>query len=988
MFFNRLNRKSRFIASQLINFNKLLYLSGFLLFMLLSGNALADDISTSGWRLWPDTEAKWQDDTLYLPSEVDLTKLSVNPPTGGWEVLSDKQGIAVTLPSTVKEHYWGKFGLRPYQYEYVFESRDHQYKAGIAACAIPCGKGQIVIYSLPGLSSGLLGQAAGIHPVVAQRLVANALRGQQEKGRESTVSKRNISKLEQDFLSLPDSARPRTLWMWMGSNISKKGITRELEAMKEAGLGGTSMFSLSDTCTPWAGVIGNSPTPQVIAFSEPWWQLVRHAAAESKRLGLEFGMHNCPGYESSGGPWITPELSMQQIVWSQKEIKGPVEFNDKLNQPSPDLRAEQPFPVFNPKTGLVEKPEIPARREYYKDIAVLALPAQGTVIKDNVIDLTAQMTAEGILNWKVPEGDWIIYRFGHTTMGTLIQPSQWEATGLECDKMSSQAVEFHMNHVLGQIKQHLGNLVGTGFTHIHFDSYEAGVPDWTPEMPEEFKTRRRYALIPYLPAFAGRIIDSEDQTNRFRGDFHQTIRDLYRDVYYPTISRLTHEAGLQLSVEPYGGPWSIPEVMAQVDRVMTEFWTWGGRFGPYELSPTVDAAWAAGRRIIEAEAFTGGPGDSQWAEYPAWLKPIGDAAFCAGVNRICFHRWAHDPWDDNIRPGMTMGQWGSHIGNKQTWWEPGKAWLDYLRRCQALLQRGEPVRWNENDFKAQVTDGNPQIQYIHRRDGDADIYFVANIENREGTTSCSFAVSGKQPELWDPVWATMRDLPEYENKDGKTIVPLEFAPCQSFFIVFRRQIAPYNGPVGKNFPILNKVAEIGGPWTVSFDPNWGGPENAIFEKLEDWTERSEPGIKYYSGTAVYRTTFDAPSTGRCFIDLGQVNHLARVRLNGRNLGVIWTAPWRAEITGTLKDKNNELEIEVTNLWVNRLIGDEQEPPDCEWLPGHQGFGGFLKALPEWFVKGRPRPSKGRYCFTTWNYFNKNSPLVPSGLLGPVTLHRQ
>ena len=165
-----------------------------------------------------------------------------------------------------------------------------------------------------------------------------------------------------------------------------------------------------------------------------------------------------------------------------------------------------------------------------------------------------------------------------------------------------------------------------------------------------------------------------------------------------------------------------------------------------------------------------------------------------------------------------------------------------------------------------------------------------------------------------------------------------------------------------------------------------------FEQLTDWTENTTPGIKYYSGTAVYSRRFSVPAGAvhrELCLDLGKVNHLARVKVNGADLGVVWTAPWQVAIpAGLLKEGENELEIEVTNVWANRLIGDEQEPTDCEWEPGSMGHGEFLKRFPDWFVKCEPRPSKGRYCFTTWNYFKKDSPLVPSGLLGPVRLMAQ
>lgn len=793
--------------------------------------------------------------------------------------------------------------------------------------------------------------------------------------------------LEKKFLNPPDSARPRVLWMWMGSNISKDGITRDLEALKAAGFGGTTMFSLADTTTPWAGVIAKGPTPEIVAFSEPWWALVRHAANESARLGLDFGMFNGPGYESSGGPWITPDISMQEMVWSEKVVYGPGPFRGSLSRPAVDLRANMPFPVYNPETGLVEKPEIPDRGTLYNDIAILALPAEGVVREDRVIDLTSKMGRQGELEWDVPAGTWVVYRFGYTTNGSLLQPAQWEAKGLECDKMNPEAVAFHLDHVLGEIRSRLGDLVGRGFTHLHFDSYEAGPATWTPLMRKEFGTRRGYDLVPWLPALAKRTIGSAAQTEKFRADFERTIQDLYRDVFYATASKKIRQAGLKFMCEPYGGPWRIEEVVPYVDRVMTEFWTDGGAFTPYELEATVKALRRAGRNIIEAEAFTGKPEFSQWRESPAWLKPIGDAAFSAGVNLMSLHRFVHQPWGDRWRPGNAMGQWGTHFDRTQTWWEPGAAWVKYLGRCQFMLQRGRVVE-APNDFSVEAPQGGLDLRSLHRIDEQSDIYFVANIARNGGQARCAFGVSGRQPELWDPVWGTIRDLPEFETRPGATVIPMTFAPAQSFFVVFRRPSDPAKAG-GKNFPEPKVGSELPGPWNVTFDKRWGGPEKVVFERLEDWTARPEPEIKYFSGTAAYSQTFDLirvdrPGRQRLSIDLGLVNHLARVILNGRDLGVVWCAPWRVAVpTGLMKTVRNEITIEVTNVWANRLIGDEQEPADCVWSPGHMGFGGFLQEFPEWFLKGKARPGKKRLTFTTWNYFTKDSPLAPSGLVGPV-----
>ncbi|MBB3967711.1 glycosyl hydrolase [Mucilaginibacter phyllosphaerae] len=796
------------------------------------------------------------------------------------------------------------------------------------------------------------------------------------------------------FLNPPPAARPGVLWMWMGSNLSKAGIRKDLEALKQEGFNRTTMFSLADVTTPWAGSIANSPTPGLISWTEPWWKMVRYAAQESKRLGMDFGMYNGPGYESSGGPWITPELSMQEVCWSKTPATGNSRISVKLSRPTVKLRGHTPWPIHNPITGVAEIPDVASRQTYYKDIAVLAMPEKGTVLTSQVIDLTKNMQPDGSLNWDAPAGNWIIYRFGHTTSGTLIQPAQWKATGLECDKMSQQAVDFHLNHVLGEIKKHLGDLIGTGFTHLHFDSYEAGTPTWTPQMPREFLKRRGYSVTPYLATFAGRVVcDDKSDTLKFIRDFDATVKDLYRDIYFNTISKKVKAAHLTFLCEPYGGPWRQNEIMPMVGKVMTEFWTHGGKYSPYELDETVAALRGAGQNIVEAEAFTGDPRDSKWDETPAWIKPMGDAAFCAGVNRLILHRFVQQPWDDKYQPGATMGQWGTHFDRTQTWWKPGKAMVDYWQRCQALLQWGKIAKTDKDDLLFAGTQAGSALKYIHRTDGKADVYFVANTAHQPITVTCNFKIAGMQPELWDPVIKTMRDLPRFESNLNRTTITIDFDDAQSFFIVFRKK-AGTSLTVNENFPSKSIVQSINGPWSVGFDAKWGGPARpVVFTALEDWTKRTEAGIKYFSGTAVYTKNFninESDVNGKAityYLDLGEVKHLARVKINNNDLGVVWTAPWGISIpAGILKAQNNQLIIEVTNVWANRLIGDEQEPADCEWTPGEWG-GAFLKQFPDWFLKGSPRPSKGRYCFTTWNYFTKNSPLISSGLIGPVSLKK-
>jgi len=790
--------------------------------------------------------------------------------------------------------------------------------------------------------------------------------------------------LDQIFARPPESAKPRVMWMWMGRNVTDAGITRDLEALKDAGFGGAMMFALADVCTPWQAEIGNSPEPDVAAFTDPWWKHVRHAAAESKRLGLDFGMGNCPGYETSGGKWIPPELSMQEIISSKTRVDGGTKVKVALVRPTVDPRANQMFPVIIPETGEVAPPIIEDRKTFFRDIAVLAVPAEGTVGKGQAIDLSKMMDADGKLDWDAPPGSWEIIRFGHTTMGKQIQPAQWAAMGHECDKMNPEAVEFHMNHVIGKIREHLGDLIGyPGLTNLHFDSYEAGEPSWTPRMREEFKTRRGYDLLTWLPVFAGREVASAGDSAKFRSDFKQTIADLYRDVYYPTLKRMCNAAGIDLSSEPYGGPWHIPEIVPQLDRVLTEFWATNKEIKLYLGDQLVGTAWKIHTPVIEAEAFTGAPDVSQWTETPFSLKHMGDAAFCLGVNRMMLHMFPHQPWP-GVKPGVVMGQWGTHFSQNQTWWEPGKAWVAYLARTQAVLQWGKIQPLKEGDFS-----GPDGIKSIRRAAGETDVFFVANITTRGVNGDVTFAVDGRQPELWDPVRGTKIDLTKYTVANGRTTIPMEFAPSESFLVVFRKPLAGSSADNSPNFPCFNAQMQITGPWNVRFDPKLGGPADPqVFPSLQDWTTHSDPAIRYFSGTASYYKRFDVPAAGLNAkeFDLGAVNHLARVKLNGKDLGVVWTAPWRASIpAGLLKPKGNELVIEVTNVWANRLIGDEQHPDDCDWTPGPRGNGKFLKAFPDWLVKKQPRPASGRIGFTTWNYFNKDSKLEPSGLLGPVRL---
>jgi hypothetical protein len=287
--------------------------------------------------------------------------------------------------------------------------------------------------------------------------------------------------------------------------------------------------------------------------------------------------------------------------------------------------------------------------------------------------------------------------------------------------------------------------------------------------------------------------------------------------------------------------------------------------------------------------------------------------------------------------------------------------------CKALRDYADNL-YPPYDFTANVLEqmnipvdfeSTGKIRYTHRTMEDCDIYFVSNRTDQYVTAECKFRTTAGSPELWNPITGEMKLLPESEVKGNHTMIPLQFDIHQGYFIVFRSNRSLPKTSETKNFPESKQIAILNAPWIVSFDPAWGGPEKVTFDQLTDWTQHIDSGIKYYSGTAIYKQTFDlpCPKNDRLFLDLGKVKNMARVYLNGHDLGVVWTYPWRLEITKSVKTKGNILEIEVVNLWPNRLIGDEQLPND------------------------------GRYTFTTYRHFNKYSPLLESGLIGPVTIWR-
>ncbi|MFN7948802.1 MAG: glycosyl hydrolase [Blastocatellia bacterium] len=263
------------------------------------------------------------------------------------------------------------------------------------------------------------------------------------------------------------------------------------------------------------------------------------------------------------------------------------------------------------------------------------------------------------------------------------------------------------------------------------------------------------------------------------------------------------------------------------------------------------------------------------------------------------------------------------------------------------------------DFTYSKPQADSETLFVHRRLADGEIYWVSNRRDRAEEITATFRVAGKEAELWHP--ETGRTEPaSYAIADGRTTVPLRLNPHEAVFVVFRKPAVTPSRTLPRQ--IETSIATLDGAWNVQFQADRGAPEKVTFDRLMSWTEIADPGVKYFSGTATYGQTVNAPSGWfaagtRLWFDLGDVKNLAEVVINGQSLGIVWQQPFRVDVTDALRPGANAVEIKVTNLWVNRLIGDQQ-----------------------------PSAAK-KYTYTTMPFYRADSPLLPSGLLGPVRLVR-
>jgi len=728
----------------------------------------------------------------------------------------------------------------------------------------------------------------------------------------------------------------------------------------------------------------------------------------------------------------------------------------------------------------------------------------------SVVDLTKNLDANGVLKWDVPEGNWQVLRFG-CTIGNNARVStcsdNWK--GYAIDVLDSGAFIMYWNAVVKPLISDAGEYAGKTLKYLHTDSWEIEAINWTPTLMEEFKKRRGYDMLPYLPVLAGRIVQNREISNRFLHDFRRTLGDLAIDNHYKLFKEFAHKHNLLIHPES-GGPHAVPidaqQCLGYNDIPMSEFWAWSWRHrigdaNRFFCKQPASAAHTYGRKFVAAEGFTTiGP---HWQE-TIWdnLKPSFDKALCEGMNFLVWHAFVCSPEEFGL-PGIQYFA-GTHFNPNSTWWNWSDAFLLYIDRCQWMLQQGlfvadvcyyygdhvpnfvqlkasDPadilpgydydvitadaiidrlavkngrltlpdgmnysvlvlpdresislnvlrkiqrlvkdgaivigkkpkmatglsnypqcdieVRkisdelWGKEGLTGEQKPANGKVvfnkstcevleflnispdfeiiekeflsefDFIHRRDREMEIYFVANRTNQWRKINCAFRVSGKAPELWNPVTGERQFATAYKVLDSKTLMPIEFSPYGSYFILFRESASKNPPRRVDNSYEFKTVFEINPPFIVKFDNNMGAPDEVSFDELSSWTKHTDPGIKYYSGSASYNKKVVIPERmvskdDAYFIDLGYLRELAEVRVNDKSAGITWSPPFRLNITGMLKPGENKIEIIVINFWPNRIIGDLN--------------------LPE----------ERRITKTNIRKFTEDSPLMESGLFGPVKI---
>ncbi len=815
--------------------------------------------------------------------------------------------------------------------------------------------------------------------------------------------------LAQRFVSPPPEARPWVYWYFMEGNMTREGMSADLEAMRKAGLGGGIFLEVN------IGV----PKGPVRYMSPEWLGMIGHAVREADRRGLGIDFGTGPGWCGTGGPWVTPDQAMQHLVSSETQVVGPSRYEGALPRPKP----RTPFFGLGTLT-----PDLRRQwEEYYRDEVVLAVPTPtagkglseldekslvyrapfssqpgvapylrpesrqvppaGAVASSKVIDLTSRLTSDGALDWDVPPGRWTILRFGRTLTGQTSRPAPDAGLGFETDKFETTGITAHIAAFIDPVLKAIGpnRRPGSGLTALHFDSWEMGAQNWSPRFRALFRERRGYDALRYLPVMAGRIVDSVDVSERFLWDLRQTAQELVIENHMGPIKRKAKENGLGLSLEPYDmNPTSDLALGGVADEPMAEFWSKGYGFDSnYSCFEAVSIAHTMGRPVVGAEAFTSDDRDA-WLQHPASMKEQGDWALANGINKFYFHRYQHQPKLDEA-PGMTMGPYGVHWERTQTWWDMAPAYHEYLARCQAMLREGLPVadilylapEGAPNVFQppASATIGDLPDRRGYNFDGCAPEALLARASVRNGRIvfpdgmSYRVLVLPRTETMTPPLLRKISEL----VAAGATVVgnPPERSPslvgypeCDAE--VRRLAQGLWNRKAGKGRVIRDAVEPLRVP--VLTDAMWIGED------------KGEPAVSAPVGTRRYSRTFDLP--------LGRKVASATLAFTADNSYQL-TVNGKTALTGSdfhrvgvldakslLVEGPNRLEVVVTN------DGPKDNPAGLIGVVQIQfADGGGMRVATDasWLVEGAAAKTLGAWDMAPWSL---NSGALPRRELYP------
>jgi hypothetical protein len=517
--------------------------------------------------------------------------------------------------------------------------------------------------------------------------------------------KSSIVALREDFSNPPRHAGVRCWWWWLNSNVTKEAITRDLEEMKAKGFSGAMIFDAGG-----ANQRSNAQVPDGPTFASPEWrQLYKHALNEGKRLGLELGLSIQSGW-NLGGPNVTPDFAAKQITWSEIRIEGPAQYEQKLPLPKNRSNYYKDICVLAYPTGpetnraSIENLELKAG---YKELGGSApdcrfllndrpsTPREQDVLLGDIRDISEKMTSDGTLKWSAPAGNWTVLHFGYTITSAEVSTYSADWNGHVIDYLSRDAFDRYWNEIVEPLLKEAGPLAGTTLKQLETDSWECGGMNWSPGFAADFIKYRGYDPIPYLPVFAGKIVENRDISNAFLADFRKTLGDCVADNHYKVFAEYAHKHNIQIQPEsggPHAGPLDAIKNLGKSDIVMGEFWAPSPHrpkpVNRFFIKQSSSVAHIYGKKYVGAESFTTiGPhwNDVLWKSQ----KPSMDHEICSGLNMIFFHTFTCSPKEMGI-PGQEYFA-GTHVNPQVTWWEYSDAFIDYINRCQFLVQQGKFV---------------------------------------------------------------------------------------------------------------------------------------------------------------------------------------------------------------------------------------------------------------------------------------------------------